>query len=135
MPVTHVWNGYGSAIFLEFGELTKTKRLDGSEGQPDGQITLMIEWSWRIEKPRSILGGSFSSTSRWSNMFSKIIDTEVVDIRTIGSIPEIEVSLSNGYRVTSFMTESGQPEWALITREMGLGTLHVKRGKLCVENE
>lgn len=68
-------------------------------------------------------------------MFKQLIGTRVTEVRTIGSIPEIEITLSNGYRVVSFMTESGQPEWALISKKPNLGTLFVKRGKLCAEKE
>ena len=133
LPVSHVWMGYGSALFIEFGNLTERKRRDGSIGNPDGDITLMIEWSWRIEKPRSILGGSFSSKRRWQNMTSKLLGSVVQDVRTISSIPEIEVSLSNGLRVVSFMTETGQPDWALLARNPSMGALCVKGGRLHVD--
>lgn len=34
MPVSHVWQGHGSALFLEPGELAPRVRLDGSLGDP-----------------------------------------------------------------------------------------------------
>ena len=68
MPVSHSWRGYGSALFLEFGNLTAQLRNDGSpwlrkDGSalhPNGEVTLMIEWSWRIEDEHSIICGSWS---------------------------------------------------------------------------
>lgn len=56
-PVSHIWSGHGSAIFIEFGELTIRTNEDKNTAQPFGELSLMIEWSWRIERPKSILGG------------------------------------------------------------------------------
>jgi hypothetical protein len=132
-PVANVWRGYGSAIFLEFGTLTERRRRDGTLGDPVGEITLMIEWSWRIERPRSILVGSWSSERRWPSIFRRLIGCEVTQVDFTGSLPEISLSLSNGLRVVSFMTADGQPSWALIARRPDLGSLCVQRGKLYVE--
>lgn len=132
-PVAHVWRGHGSAIFLEFGSLTDKKRLDGTLGQPGGELTLMIEWSWRVERPRSILGGSWSAERRWPSMFKHLIGCQVTQIDFLGTLPEISLCLSNGLRVVSFMTAEGQPSWALIARQPNLGNLCVKRGKFYVE--
>lgn len=131
--VAHVWRGHGSAIFLEFGALTKRTRRDGTAGQSCGEFTLMIEWSWRIERPQSILGGSWSSERRWPSMFKRLIGSEVARVDFQGPLPEISLSFSNGLRVASFMTAEGQPSWALIARCPNLGSLSVKRGKLYVE--
>lgn len=132
-PVAHVWRGHGSAIFLEFGTLTEKRRRNGTLGQPDGELTLMIEWSWRIERPRSILCGSWSSERRWPFLFNHLIGSTVSNIEFFGRLPEISVALSNGLRVVSFMTAEGQPSWALIARHPNLGSLGVKRGSLHVE--
>jgi hypothetical protein len=131
--VSHVWRGHGSAIFLEFGALTPRIRKDKTTGQSCGQLTLMIEWSWRIERPRSILGGSWSSDGRWPRMFEKLKAATVSDGQLYGHVPEICISLSNGLRVMSFMTAEGQPEWSLISHQPRMGSLCVKRGVLQVE--
>lgn len=131
--VSHVWRGYGSAIVLEFGELAPAKIRRGKEGNPSGELSLMIEWSWRIENPRSILGGSWSSEAKWQGMFGKILGANVTDIEFFGRIPEVSISLSNGRRVASFSTVEGQPEWALLTRKPALGCLCVRGGRLSVE--
>ena len=61
MEVAHLWRGHGSAIFLEFGTLSPgSVRRDGSPGNPMGEITIGIEWSWRIENANSIVCGSWS---------------------------------------------------------------------------
>ena len=48
LSVSRVWQGYGSAIFVEFGKLHSTLARDGRPGSPRGEWTLFIEWSWRI---------------------------------------------------------------------------------------
>lgn len=132
-PVSYVWRGYGSALFIEFGKLKPAKTRKGKPSHPEGEITLMIEWSWRIERPKSILGGCWSSERRWPAMFKRLIGGKVVGVEIFGALPEISVSLSNGLRVVSFMTAEGQPEWAVIARQPPIGNLCVKRGSLYVE--
>jgi hypothetical protein len=132
--VAHTWQGYGSAVFLEFGALTERTRPDGSIGNPYGELSLMVEWSWRVEKARSILGGSCSSTSTWPGILRKLKNTRVVDVDVFGKLPEVSVVLSNGLRVTSFMTAEGQPAWSLISRINPRGSLSVSRGKLQVKS-
>jgi len=131
--VSHVWRGHGSAIFLEFGALTPSARKGEAPGQSIGELSLMIQWSWRIERPKSILGGSWSSEGRWPGMFEKLKGATVSEVQINGQLPEICVVLSNGLRVASFMTAEGQPEWAVISRHPNLGSLCVKRGSLSVE--
>jgi hypothetical protein len=45
LPVSHIWRGHGSALFLEFGLLQPRTKRDGSLGFPEGEMSLMIEWS------------------------------------------------------------------------------------------
>ena len=131
--VSHVWHGHGSAIFLEFGKLTPGARTGKTPGQPVGELSLMIEWSWRIERPKSILGGSWTAEGRWPRMFDELKGATVSEVQLYGQLPEICVSLSNGFRVASFMTAQGQPAWALISRQPKIGNLCVKRGRLYAE--
>ena len=132
--ISHVWRGFGSAIFLEFGELSYDGLLiNDSNRNPNGEVTLMIEWSWRVEKIRSIMGGSWSSDRKLLGMLKKLLGLTVVDVKISAGLPEIILLLSNGLKLQSFMTAEGQPGWAIITRSPNLGTLHVKGGRLCIE--
>ncbi|MDD5392097.1 MAG: hypothetical protein PHE17_03655 [Thiothrix sp.] len=131
--VSHVWRGYGSALFIEFGQLTPRKRRSDEDGNPNGEITLMVEWSWRFERKYSILGGSWSSEGKWPGMFKKLLGASVTDVQVFGHLPEISISFSNGLRVVSFMTAEGQPAWALLTRNPSIGHLSVKRGRLSID--
>jgi len=99
LPINHVWRGHGSAIFLEFGKLQPSgvTRRDGKKGNPSGQMTLMIEWSWRIEGPRSIIAGSWSEEAKWPSAFAKLLKTKVVEIVPLGRLNEIDLTrLSRG---------------------------------------
>jgi len=133
MPVTHVWRGAGSALFLEFGALTQRMRRDGSAGNARGEVTLMIEWSWRIEAPDSILCGSWSDVLTWPSIFETLMGSTVRGIETFGALPEVCVTLSNGLRVISFMTAEGQPEWSLTDRRHHISAF-VRDGEVVVES-
>jgi len=130
--LSNVWRGHGSALFLEFGRLTETRIRNGTEGESVGEVSLMIEWSWRIESRNSILGGSWSNERHWPALFKQLVGRKVKSVELFGHLPEIAVSLSNGLRVVSFMTADGQPSWAIIGHRPPIGSLAVKRGKLHV---
>jgi len=108
MPVSQVWRGCGSAIFLDFGALSARKIKRSWPNLLEGEATLMIEWSWRIERPRSILCGSWSDERLWPKAFDKLLNTNVTAVECFGNLPEISVSLSSGLRVVSLMTAEGQ---------------------------
>ncbi len=93
----------------------------------------MIEASWRVEKPRSIIGGSWSSERKRGAMIERLKGASVTDVKVFGSLPEIEVSLSNNLRLVSFTTADGQPDWGIISHNALKSTLGVRRGKLHVE--
>jgi hypothetical protein len=92
----------------------------------------MVEWSWRVENKKSILGGSWSNERRWPSLFKRLIGSKVKSVELFGRLPEIAVGLSNGLRIVSFMTADGQPSWSVIAHKPSHGSLSVKRGKLHV---
>jgi hypothetical protein len=134
----HIWRGHGSALFLEFGQLRPGKqRRDGTSGNPVGELTLMIEWSWRVEAATSIVCGSWSDEELWPRTFDRLIGARVSDVQLFGRLPEISVGLTNGMFVASFMTAEGDPEWAILDRR-GPGpstSTSVRVGRLQVEEE
>ena len=122
LPISHIWRGYGSAIFLEFGKLHPRIRRNGSQGNPRGEWTLMIEWSWRIEGKRRVWCGSWSEEERWPGIFSKLEHAAVASVSLFGRLPEICLSLSNGLHVLSMMTAEGDPAWELTNHGVGDST-------------
>jgi hypothetical protein len=63
LPLSRVWRSYGSAIFLEFGDLSPRLKHNGCEAHAAGEMSLMIEGSWRIEDHASVRCGSWSDSS------------------------------------------------------------------------
>ena len=134
--ISYLWRGYGSAVFIELGDLTPRTRRDGSQGHPEGQISLGVEWSWRIEDEKQILSGSWSAEDLWEPAFALLRDTQVASVRLFGKLPEIELSTVQGVRFVSFSTTHGQPQWHLVDRRSGFpqwfsvqnGQLHLGDG-------
>lgn len=116
LAVAHVWRGHGSALFVELGALTPTTRRDGSPGEPQGKIGLMIEWSWRIEDGRSIICGSWGDEDLWPPTFARLLGRTVQNLSVFGRLPEVVLSLAGDLHVTSFMTAEGDPAWTLFDR-------------------
>lgn len=116
LPVSRIWRGHGSALFIELGALTPRSRRDGSPGEAEGEIGLMIEWSWRIEDGQSIACGSWSDKALWHPTFARLLGRAVDDLSTFGHLPELVLSLASNLRVASFMTAEGDPAWTLFDR-------------------
>ena len=135
MPLSLLWRGYGSAIFLEFGELSPDGfRRDGSERHPVGQFSVGIEWSWRIESETSIVCGSWSDEELWEPSFDLVRDRILQSIHIYSRIPEIDLTFDNGHHVLSFNTADDQPAWFIIDRRIVPSvTLLVDQGSLAIE--
>lgn len=135
LPVSHVWQGHGSAIFLEFGNLHQGRqRRDGSPGNPIGDWSLAIEWSWRIEGKRRIWCGSFSDREQWPKALQCLKGSTVVSVSLYGRLPEISLDLSNGLHLLSMMTAEGDPEWSLTKRIGGISTsIYTVAGRLLID--
>jgi hypothetical protein len=130
-PISHIWQGYGSAVFIEFGDLTPKPRRDGSPGHPEGQISLGVEWSWRVENDSAILCGSWSEEALWEPAFGLLREARVAGLKLFGRLPEVELSTDRGIRFLSFSTTDGQPQWHLVDRRDDLPRwFSVRHGRL-----
>ncbi|MCP4561120.1 MAG: hypothetical protein GY873_14415 [Bosea sp.] len=89
LAVSNVWRGHGSALFVELGRLTPTTRRDGTSARAEGEVGLMVEWSWRIEDARSIVCGSWSGEGLWKPTFARLVGQRVDTISTFGRLPEV----------------------------------------------
>ena len=117
MPVTHVWRGYGSTIFLEFGQLTPQTRSDGNHSpNPKGEWSVGFQWSWRLEGKRRIWCGSCSEEDRWLHFLRKVVGAKADEVELFGRLPELMIKFSNGLHLLSFMTSDGDPQWSFISR-------------------
>jgi hypothetical protein len=124
LEVSRPWRGYGSALFLELGQLGRLP----PHKNPKGRFTVMIQWSWRIERARSIEAGSWSSERRIDSGIAGLAGPRVTELYLEGRLPELVIGLSDGRWVHSFMTAEGQPEWSIFLRAGDWIT--VERGRL-----
>lgn len=115
--VSRSWQGYGSALFLEIGELTDGK----------GELSIMIEWSWRVEKNQSIWFGSWSEDEIIEANVPKLKGYTLRNITTYARLPELSISLSDNVWVNSYATSEGHPDWALIFKNIEISS---KSGRL-----
>ncbi|WP_162792407.1 hypothetical protein [Novosphingobium sp. P6W] len=128
LPISHVWRGYGSAIFIEIGELSPQSRKDGSSGNPEGEVSLGVEWSWRVEDRNTICCGSWSEEAQWEPALSLLRDARIAQCDLFGVLPEVVVTTDAGIRFLSFSTTEGQPQWHLVDRRDGPARWFTVRG-------
>jgi hypothetical protein len=132
--IAHTWFGDYSFLYLELGELTPSRRRDGTAGNnPVGEIAVYAGFSWRVERPRSILGGSGSPRKRWPVLAKGLEGATVVSADLTGRIPELSVGLSNGLTLVTFTAYNGQPEWTISFNKLRLGNLCVRKGRVSLE--
>ena len=104
--ISHVWRGYGTAIFLEIGV------LDFNSGNnPKGEATIFVEWSWRIEDRNNILLGSFSENEDIGKAIDILKNKKILKVEFFGRLKEIQLQLEGDIWFSSFSTVEGSPEW------------------------
>ena len=128
--VVTIKRGYGSALILEFSN-------DPGVSVADAYVmSIMIEWSWRIEGRKSILCGSWSDEQKWRRPFALLRKSTVMDVTLFGRLSEIEIKMVNGLRILSFMTAGGDPAWTIFRKSHdAMGWMSFRRGKLHVESK
>jgi len=116
MKVSNPWRGYGSAMFLELGTLRPTAspiHKHRFENQPRGDITIMVEWSWRIEDKQSIIVGSWNQNEEIDRVPGMLEHLTINDVKFFGVLKELEISFDGGLYFSSFSTVDGDPEWGI----------------------
>lgn len=92
----------------------------------------MIQWSWRVERRRSIQFGSWSTDRKMNLGIPQLQDRYVEEISLVGRLPEISIRLSDSLWLHSFMIAEGQPEWTIFLLD---GTwLTVRHGRVIRES-
>lgn len=126
LPLSHIWRGYGSAVFLEFGGL-HTAVLNGRAlRQPVGDMNVGLGTTWRIEDGVAILAGSNSEDEDWPAVFARLLGGKVTDMLLYGRIPELILDFDNGCRVQTFADYGESPDWTIAERvEDGSAGLHL----------
>jgi hypothetical protein len=88
----------------------------------------MIEWSWRVERRRSVQFGSWSGDRKIDNGIMSLKGLRVEAFSLEGSLPELRIMFNDGRALQSFTTTEGQPQWGLLLKDES--SLHVARGAL-----
>jgi hypothetical protein len=128
LRVSRPWKGYGSAIFLELGELIEVRGL--RRGSVTGQACISVEWDWRLEHGSVIIGGSSDAGPTINACLKALRDAVVTEIEIEGQVPEIVVRFSTGHVLRSMAMIRGDPQWHI--RVQKDRWLYVKDGGLFV---
>lgn len=118
LPVRRLWRGDYQALFVELGELTastKTRR-DGSLMNPVGEVSIRLYGEWRIESSQQVLCEGSSEPALAAPVLEGLVGRKVVALGVVGSLPEIEVVLTDGLRLVSVSSNGGEPDWSVADR-------------------
>ena len=131
-PVSHVWFGNYSALYLELGALNPGGRTrhDGASGNPQGEFTVHAGFDWRIERPRSIFGSRDCSCRRQRSVIAKLIGTTVIPATISGRLSELQIGISNGMWIATFDLFRGDPGWCVSFHLLPVCDMFTCRGGL-----
>lgn len=130
MNVSFAWKGYGSAIFLELGELQKDP--NSKRKNPDGEACISVEWDWRAEKGNEIIFGSSDSRPSIQSGIQKFVNHKIESITLEGTIPELSIVFSDGFRLNSMSMTEGDPQWSI--KQIDKTWIYWNSGNGVVEN-
>ena len=111
LPVSLPWKGYGSAVFLELGQLTPV--VFKRHQHENGEACIEIGWNWRVEEGARVLYGSSNSRPEIASGISSLQGTRIQSIDVIGDVPELAVYFSNGQCLHSMAMLTGDPAWSI----------------------
>jgi hypothetical protein len=133
LPVSHVWFGDYSALYLELGELKPGKqRKDGTAGNPFGQITVYAGYSWRLERAGVVYSGKANTTDDRHKVATAVKNSTITTASTVGGTLDLQVEFSNGFWLVTFDETEGDPEWS-VSFNTGREHLCVSEGRLHVD--
>lgn len=113
--ISHVWCGYGSALFVECGPLSESqlRRKDGSTGNPKGRWSIGLDCDWRVEAESRVVCGSHDEEGAWTTTLGGLVADEIASVETFGDVAELRVTLQSGKRLLTFALDHSGPEWSL----------------------
>jgi hypothetical protein len=75
LAVALPWKGYGSAIFLEIGQLSPLQSKEHRYNE--GEACIAVTWDWRVESGSSVLYGSSNSGPRIDDGIRSLTNTKI----------------------------------------------------------
>ena len=111
LTVSLPWKGYGSALFLELGQLTPVvyRRYQHEKGE----ACIEVEWDWRVEEGARVLYGSSNSRPEIASGIGSLQGTRIESIDVVGDVPELVIRFSNGQCLRSMVMLTGEPMWSI----------------------
>lgn len=116
LKIAHVWRSIEPCVFLEIGRLSKERRANS----PVGQVSIMVEADWRLERPRSLQVGSGFSSTRIDKRLATLVGVAVNAIEVMGRLPELAIDLVDGRRFVTFTNWAAQPHWSIGFKDLVL---------------
>jgi hypothetical protein len=107
MPVSAVWKGYGTTIFLELGNLS----LEDQRRGPKGEVTIYVSWDWRVEKGNRVVFGSSNSSPKMADGIATLVGLTLNGAKIQGRVPELLIEFSNEARLQSAAMCTNTSEW------------------------
>jgi hypothetical protein len=116
LPLSHFWRGYGTALFLEFGDLESAVLNGRLLREPVGEMSIGLGWTWRIEDRSAILLGSASEDKKWTAVLGSLLGRKIATISLVGRIAELIIELDNGCRLQTFAEYEANSGWTISQR-------------------
>lgn len=135
--ISHVWHGYGSALFVECGELSESqiRRRDGSLRNPKGRWSIGLECDWRVEAENSVVCGSHDEKDVWTATLGGLVEDEIASVEIFGDVAELRVTLRSGKRLLTFALDHSGPDWALTDNGQEPPVwVYWREGSLCTDD-
>lgn len=111
LPVSLPWTGYGSAIFLELGNLQQIEHP--RQYHQHGEACIDISQDWRCEKDVKVLFGSSNSNVEIDDGIKNLRNAVVKDLHIYNNINDIEIVFDNGFKITTMIMLNEDPDWSI----------------------
>ena len=140
LRVSRVWQGAEPTVILAFGRLHRERFPRFTH--VCGQVDLMVESDWRVEKPRSIHIGSSFSQRTLERLLPGLVGLRVTRLFVEAGPRELCAEFSDGRVFRTFGDWAPQPMWTVLVKDKSLIPLdplwkgvdvtpciHVERGR------
>jgi Protein of unknown function (DUF3027) len=127
LAVSLPWNGYGTVIFLELGQLSPSA---SKQRYGRGEACIHASRGWRMECGASVLYGSSNRKPAINRGLASLQGARLETGSLVGEVPELVAVFSNGHCLRSMVMLAGDPAWCV--RLPDGNTLSIDAGALCV---
>ena len=120
LRVSRVWESVEPTVFLELGRLKRRPH----HRMACGQVTVMIESDWRVERGHTIWLGSCFKDSLRERRLEQLVGQRIAAITTEGRISELCILLQDNRGLTTYTDWRAHPQWTVLFYDVSLLNLH-----------